>query len=170
MSSDNRYFNEALSNFTQDFSYGAAVRHLADLGYTVSEISKQLTYPATKEQIGTIVFKHYINTGIILLDPPSESSGGGAEQISYIKEEDSFGRTSFRRIVKKIEIPDLKYIPCRFGIDKYKNESEFLKSLNVLDIKDRDYILGLPWPVKTVYHIENERMRRIDSKLKKTHE
>ncbi len=41
---ENGYFNEALSNFTKDFAYGGAIRHLVDKGYTVDRIVKEFNF------------------------------------------------------------------------------------------------------------------------------
>ena len=45
------YFEEALSNFTKDFAYGGAIRHLVDHGYTVDRIIKEFHYPISIESI-----------------------------------------------------------------------------------------------------------------------
>ena len=52
------YFEEALSNFTKDFAYGGAIRHLADHGYTVDKIIKEFHYPISRESIEKIVNQH----------------------------------------------------------------------------------------------------------------
>lgn len=49
------YFEEALSNFTKDFAYGGAIRHLVDHGYTVDRIIKEFHYPISRESIEKIV-------------------------------------------------------------------------------------------------------------------
>lgn len=49
--SDNHFFNEALSNFSKDFAYGGAIRHLLDRGYTVDRIIKEFDYPVSREFI-----------------------------------------------------------------------------------------------------------------------
>ena len=49
------YFEEALSNFTKDFAYGGAIRHLVDHGYTVDRIIKEFHYPISREAIEKIV-------------------------------------------------------------------------------------------------------------------
>lgn len=49
------YFEEALSNFTKDFAYGGAIRHLVDHGYTVDRIIKEFDYPISRESIEKIV-------------------------------------------------------------------------------------------------------------------
>ena len=43
------YFEEALSNFTKDFAYGGAIRHLVD------RIIKEFQYPISRESIEKIV-------------------------------------------------------------------------------------------------------------------
>ncbi len=52
------YFEEALSNFTRDFAYGGAIRHLVDRGYTVDRIIKEFNYPISRESIEKIVEEH----------------------------------------------------------------------------------------------------------------
>lgn len=49
------YFEQALSNFTKDFAYGGAIRHLVDRGYTVDMIIKEFNYPISRESIEKIV-------------------------------------------------------------------------------------------------------------------
>lgn len=51
----NQFFNEALSNFTTDFAYGGAIRHLVNRGYTVDMIIKEFHYPLKREVIEKIV-------------------------------------------------------------------------------------------------------------------
>lgn len=53
--SDNNIFNEALHNFSTDFAYGGAIRHLVDRGYTVDKIIKEFHYPIKRETIEKIV-------------------------------------------------------------------------------------------------------------------
>lgn len=52
---ENGYFNEALSNFTKDFAYGGAIRHLVDKGYTAERIIKEFDYPLSRENIEKMV-------------------------------------------------------------------------------------------------------------------
>lgn len=52
------YFEEALSNFTKDFAYGGAIRHLVDHGYTVDRIIKEFHYPISRESIEKIVDRY----------------------------------------------------------------------------------------------------------------
>lgn len=160
---DNLYFNQALSNFTNDVAYGAAVRVLADRGCTVKEIKAQIDYPVAESKIAEAVWKHYIDTGVICLEKPEEKSH--SEKITYVLEHDAYGKPSYRRKVERIEEPLKEYVPCDFGKRMYQDKMRFENALQVLDSRDRDYILGLPWPVGTVYHVEDERIRRILGKL-----
>lgn len=150
-------FNEALGNFITDFAGGGAVRHLADTGLTVSEIMSQLDYPLPKEKVASIVWDHYVNTGVICLSEPKAT----VEKISYVKEQDQFGKTSMRRVVEVIDNSKAEYVKVDFGKRLYQNPEEFKKSLAELSAKDIDYILDLPWPLTDVYHILNDRMKRI---------
>lgn len=53
--SDNDIFNEALHNFTTDFAYGGAIRHLVDRGYTADQIIREFKYPLKRETIEKMV-------------------------------------------------------------------------------------------------------------------
>ncbi|MCQ2499177.1 MAG: hypothetical protein MJ133_09350 [Lachnospiraceae bacterium] len=159
-------FNQALNNFTMDVASGGAIRYLAKLGYTVNEIADKLTYPAPIGVIKETVWKYYLNEGIIRLDwNPLQKEGQFIENVEFVKDTDAYGRTSFRRVVTKIPADDTQYIACDFGKELYVDENAFMRRLSVLDDKDREYILGLPWPVSTVYHIADDRMKRIADRL-----
>ncbi|MBR1860338.1 MAG: hypothetical protein IJ796_00545 [Lachnospiraceae bacterium] len=158
-----KYFENALSNFMNDFAVGGSIRHLADNGFTVKEIHARLDFPIPVSKVSEAVWKHFIETGIIRLSEPDEEAF--TEKVSFVKEQDSFGRTSFRRVTEKIKNPETTYFPCDFGKMLYKDKTGFEKKLEVLSTRDKDYILGLPWPLQTVWHIADERMTRILSKL-----
>lgn len=156
---DNNYFAKALSNFTYDMASGGAIRHMADLGMTVKEISQKLDYPTPVERIQQTVWKHYIDVGVILLKNPSEMEG--LEKVSYVKEQDSYGRTSFRRVVEYEPMPKGEFVKCEFGKLLYQDREGVIALLRLLGEKDMDYILGLPWPLEPVYHRKDERIERI---------
>lgn len=166
MEKKNQYFNQALSNFMHDMASGAAIRHLADSGYTVKQIAEKLSYPTSYEQIGKTVWAHFLETGVVALEkPPTEPV---IERITYVKEYGKYGRTYFRQKKERIEQPVREYVSCDFGKRRYQNEEKFLKSLEGLWERDREYILGLPWPLQTVYHVLDERMERISEMLSDT--
>ena len=58
---ENSYFTEALSNFTKDFAYGGAIRHLVDKGYTADRIIREFHYPISRESVEKIVEDHLKN-------------------------------------------------------------------------------------------------------------
>ena len=153
------YFSKALSNFVQDFANGGAIRHLADLGYTVSEITKRLDFPVSKEKAAEIVWHHFLDTGIILMDEPPKT--GVLESVTYVKEQGKYGRITMRKVVEQKQLPGIYYVKCDFWKHLYQDKTLFLKQIQPLSQNDRDYILDLPWPLQTVYHVENERMRSI---------
>lgn len=159
MAKENEYFSKALSDFTYDVAGGDSIRHLADLGYTVKQIGSLLSFPMPKERIAAVVWKRYIEKGIICLEKPSDETY--AEQVNYVKETSEFGRVSFRRVTEKIELPRREYIECDFGKRKYQNPDGYEKWLDTLNSKDREYIEYLPWPLKNVYHVADDRIKRI---------
>lgn len=152
-------FNKALSNFINDSASGGAVRHLADLGLTVSEIMDKLDYPLPKSTVADMVWQHYLDKGIILPDEPTDKNY--AEIITYVKDVGAYGRTSLRRVVEKVELPLKEYVKCDFGKKLRRGDARFITSLDELEKKDKEYILDLPWPITPVYHVADERMVRI---------
>ena len=51
-------FEESLQNFTWDFAYGGAIRHLADHGYTAEQILKEYKYPLSLDTVQKIMDEH----------------------------------------------------------------------------------------------------------------
>ena len=157
------YFKKALANFTNDFASGGAIRHLADNGFTVKEIHARLDFPTPMSKVAETVWNHFLDKGIILTQEPV--IGEITEKIDYVKVQGEFGKTSFKRVVTQNPAIAEEYIKCDFGKRIYQNKTEFEKSLSALNERDRDYILGLPWPLTPVWHIADERMKRIMEKL-----
>jgi len=151
-------FQQAVRNFAHDLASGDAVRHLADRGMTVTEITAHLSFPTKKELVTEMVWKHYLNTGRIRLEEPV---GGTVRKVSYVKEEGSLGKTSLRQVVEEIPAPEEGYVRCTFGRELYRDRGAFLKRLERLSASDREYILDLPWPLADVWHVKDDRMERI---------
>ena len=156
----NDFFKSALNDFATDVAAGDAIRHLADKGMTIEEISENLTYPASVDNIRSVVWKHYQNNGTIRLDKP-ENNRAKPVKVDYVLEHDIYGHSSYRRVEEKTTENTLEYVACDFGRRLYNDREKFLRELDKLDKRDRDYILDLPWPIETVYHVKNERMDRI---------
>lgn len=192
---EQEYFRQALANFTFETASGGAIRHLADHGYTVGEISEKLAFPTPLDRIRDTVWKHFLDKGVLLLHEP----GTGTEQKSYdfVTEYDCFGRKSFRRVTvqgfggepirwKETVFREEKdgmlldflskrcgmdaqnasaYISCDFGLRIRREPQRVHQELEVLEKPDQDYILGLPWERQMVYHRLDPRMCRIVSGL-----
>ena len=156
-------FNKALHDFAFDVAGGAAIRHLANLGYSVSEIKKRLDFPISEKQIGQAVWKHLIDTRVICLENPSEININ--EKVTYVSCKGEYGRTYFKRVTEKIDSGEYKYIECNFGKLRYRDRVGFDEKVSELDIADQEYIRYLPWPLNTVWHREDDRIVRIVTKL-----
>ncbi|HAG70020.1 MAG TPA: hypothetical protein DCL38_08605 [Lachnospiraceae bacterium] len=48
-------FKEALQNFSRDFAYGGAIRHLVDRGYDAARIISEMKYPLPEEAVVRMV-------------------------------------------------------------------------------------------------------------------
>jgi len=159
-----KYFQNALSNFTLDVANGGAIRHLWDLGYSIREILKQLDYPSNFERVQNVVWEHLLSTGVICLGKPETSKE--QTEVSYVKEYDKYGRTSFRRVVKVRELSEEnEYIPCDFGRLMHDDKELFGKMLNCLEERQQEYITDIPWKRMRVYHRADARMKEIAEKL-----
>lgn len=93
---ENSYFQKALADFTQEAASGGAIRHLADLGYTVEEIQGELAFPTPISRIRRVVWEHLLDTGVVLREVPG--TGVVQEKVAYVREYDQYGRPSFRRV------------------------------------------------------------------------
>lgn len=188
---EDKYFKQALSDFTIEFASGDAIRSLSDKGYSVKKIKSKLDFPTPEERIREIVWKHYLENKTVCLENPKETSS--VENYTIKKVYDNYGRPSFKqvRVDADEEKPSFRqvgvkgdeevssfkqtgvkadeetkvYVECDFGKRLYKNKDDFIKSLSVLDEEEKDYILGLPWPLTNVWHVKNEHFARIISKL-----
>lgn len=192
--SEQDFFRDALSDFTFEAASGGAIRHLADLGYTVKQISEKLTYPTPYERVRGAVWKHLLDKKVILTQEP----GSGKEQgkAEYTMERDKYGRTSFRlavsgshnaepvcwreRVYSKVQDGDLAlymakiceqngennvYLSCDFGWWSRREPEKLAAAMQVLNERQREYISGLPWENLICYHKLDMRMREIAAKL-----
>ena len=160
---EGEYFKKALSNFTMDFAAGGQIKALTDKGLSVKEIKDRLDFPLPEETVRSLVWKRLLETGTVLLEAPSE--GSVTERVKYEKVQGAYGKTSFKRVSVTEENDPKEYVPCEFGKLLYKDAEAFKKSLEGLPSRDRDYVLELPWPLTTVWHVRDDRMERILSAL-----
>lgn len=222
---EKRFFQDALAGFTYEAACGGAIRHLADLGYTVRQIAGQLDYPVPYEKVRRAVWQRLVDTEVILLEEPG--SAPHRERAVYVREYDQFGRASFRRVAEdgpggfrggktaapgnhgKEALPgsrpegiagamsrggksgewkegrigggplsagepantlyartevngkDASYVSCDFGLTAEKAPEVFRRLLEALEERQRDYVEGLPWEKRRVYHRLDPRMTQI---------
>lgn len=188
--SEESYFNQALADFTYDVACGGAIRHMADKGYTVKQISERLDYPVSYGKIQKTVSHYLLEKGILCSKLPDFSEA--AADVEYIREYDRFGHSSFRKKEKERTAPiqniiwkkssffaengeklqqflskktqengeEYSYISCDFGMYE---ESD--KLYGYLDSRQREYIHGILWKQKRMYHRLDYRMMEIAGKL-----
>lgn len=101
--SEQEYFKSALSDFTYEAASGGAIRHLADLGYTVRQICDQLSFPTPYARVQKTVWQHLIDTGVVLTKEPDSVKNRKQGKAEYVVEHDKYGRASFRLIAAKEE-------------------------------------------------------------------
>ena len=158
------YFGNALRSFINDFASKDAVTHMADQGMTVTEITRRLSFPTKKELVAEMVWKHYLDTGRILLTEPAE---GMLRRVTYVKDEGEYGKTSLRQVVKECPVPEGEYIRLDLGRMLYKDRDGMLEGMKYLTEDDRNYIMDLPWPLTPVWHKSDDRMKRIQRFLER---
>ena len=182
-----KYFQKALSDFTYEAASGGAIRHLAALGYTARQISEQLTFPTPFGRVQQELWKNLVDMKVILLEEPG--SGRQKARVSYVREYDKFGRAAFRQVVEEdtdtavgewkeyreagaaaasrlqalVEKngEDSSYASLDFGLTAAKNPRRYEAQLQVMEERGREYVSGLPWENRRVYHRLNFRMREI---------
>lgn len=194
MMSEQEYFKSALSDFTHEAASGGAIRHLADLGYTARQITERLTYPTPYERVRKTVWKHLIDTGVVLTKEPGNGQPRGKAEYTVVH--DKYGRASFRLeqtpagdsgpirwrersysedkhgnlaayLADKCSEcgEDRAYISCDFGLQRKSGQEKFDTVMQVLNERQKEYISGLLWEEKTCYHRLDGRMREIIVKL-----
>ncbi len=184
----NSYFQDALARFTSEVAAGGAIRHLADIGYTVRQITERLDFPMPYARVQQEVWEYLVRKEVILLAEPG--SGVKSGRMSFVREYDRFGKASFRQIVEPEEQEKIvcwkehlaqtgesvrwlrslweenggenSYGSCDFGLlegETFKNR------MQILDKRQQEYIAGLPWMRQKVYHQLDMRMLEILLKL-----
>ena len=187
------YFKNALSNFTFEAASGGAIRHLADRGYTVDQIVRELSFPPPYERVQKTVWEHLLDQGTVLLAEPGNTR---REKASYVIDYDRYGRKSFRRVVEKASQErniswkekqfcperdgelshflkmqcaengeESSYISCDFGLLGRRAPAAYEEVLQVLDEGQRAYIRGIPWERRLCFHRLDRRMQSIIVKL-----
>lgn len=191
---ENEYFKQALSSFAMDMASGGAIKHLTNQGYTVQQIVNKLDFPTPYEKVQELVWKQMIENGCLLLEEPGngtdhekvdyiqETDSLGRKSFRKVvvscendtrihwkewnytwKSEDSFRAFLDERCVKNGEQDS--YVRCDFGLRKYRDPKGYERIIQKLTVQQKEYILGLPWELRPVYHQLNLRMREIVATL-----
>lgn len=191
---ENEYFKQALSSFAMDMASGGAIKHLTNQGYTVQQIANKLDFPTPYEKVQELVWKQMIENGCLLLEEPGngtehekvdyiqEIDSLGRKSFRKVvvscendtrihwkewnytwKSEDSFRAFLDERCVKNGEQDS--YVRCDFGLRKYRDPKGYERTIQKLTAQQKEYILGLPWELRPVYHQLNLRMREIVATL-----
>ena len=173
------YFKKALSNFAFEMASGGAIRYLTDEGYTVRQIAERLDFPTPVEKIQAAVWARLLENGTLLIEEPG--SRPKEPKYTYIKEYNQNGRPSFRRetiLREQSFTPSIhgsfssfitekctengasfSYVSLDFGLQL--RIGKFQPILNALNSRQAEYIHGLPWEMRRVYHRLDKRMQEI---------
>lgn len=191
---DNKYFENALSGFIFDMAAGSAIRHLADKGYTVKRIKDNIGYPVPFEKIQQTVWNYFLAEKILLDTEPGSKPmqdkitytekinkygrksfcGTVTRQQDYreiLWEVTEYNKENkqnfFHYISEKCNKHEEKeaYISCDFGIIQNKDLEKFHEITSVLSQRQQEYITGLPWPCRRVYHRLDLQMQEIAGSL-----
>ncbi len=187
---EQEYFKKALSNVMFDAASGGAIRHLTDLGYTVKQIAGMLSFPAPYERIQQTVWKYLADNGTICMEEPGSGreqerfayvtdhdkygkssfrrvplSGSNENAISWKESvfQETTGKSFGPWLAEKCAAngEEFSYASCDFGIQMKGNPKEFMETLELLREPYRDYIQGLLWEKRPVYHRLDRRMQEI---------
>lgn len=163
---ENEGFQKALSDFSFDMAGGGAIRHLTDLGYTVKQIQERLDFPIPVTRIQEAVWKRLMDRGVIFQEEPRSQKP--REKVNFLREYDSYGKVSFRRVAETVPQQEKGgvFLVCEFGALRYRDGEKYRKVLEALDERQAEYIDGLPWPQRKVWHRADERMLEIERRLR----
>lgn len=114
---EQKYFKQAISNFTYEAACGGAIRHLADLGYSVKQITEQLSFPVPFERVQKTVWEYFLENGVLLLEEPGKRIV--QEKADYIREYNKYGKASFRCVVSQNKaVEEIHFREKHFDIER----------------------------------------------------
>lgn len=191
---ENKYFENALSGFVFDMAGGNAIRHLTDKGYSVKRIKDMLEYPIPFEKVQKTVWEHLLDKKVLLLQEPgmkiqkdkiiyeerTDRYGRKSFCGTVLKDRDNreirWKTTEYNTNVKQNFLHYISekccqnerknsYISCDFGITAKSDCKKFEAMLSTLNNRQKEYIEGLPWPHKRIYHQLDLQMQEIAGTL-----
>lgn len=154
MNEKQTYFQDALSDFTYDAACGRAIRHLADTGFTTAQIMQRLDYPTSFAKVRHTATRYFMETGI-LLDELPVSCACLSTVFFPAADETQLYRALSAHLQENGETHS--FVSCPFGTTT--------GLLSILTAREREYIDGIEWMPKTMYHRLNRRMLEIGVQL-----
>lgn len=154
------YFEHALSDFMHDAASGGAIRHLVDLGYTTDQIMGRLDFPTPRARVEKTVCQHMLETGLLLEELPQETF---REIRLEALTETVLCRELRKRIVANGETGS--YVAWKIGTIRRDREARLEKMFACLTSREKEYLLGIPWEAKVMYHRLNSRMLEISVQM-----
>ncbi len=155
---DDNYFQDALFDFVHDAASGRAIRHLVDAGYTTAQIMKELDYPTPFVKIQHTVTRYLKETGILLETLPVTPESLHTVQLSDMPQDKLFSLLA-QQIISNGE--ENSYISCPFYGSNSQDRTKTAHALSVLTTREREYLEGIAWDGKIMYHRLNRRMLEI---------
>ena len=113
-------FQKALNNFVRDFGYGDAIMHLADDGFTLSQIKGRIGSHLPEEYLCERMIKSYVDRGNALLAEPGSAP---KEKVSMVKDVGEFGQVSFRQVREIIEEPSISFVSYKWTGEDWEGDS-----------------------------------------------
>ena len=163
----NDYFQDALSDFMHDAASGRAIRHLVDVGYTTAQIMKELDYPTPFEKVRHTVTRYLKESGILLNQLPDNARDMRTLWLGDMTQEALFAFLA-EQINRNGE--ENSYISCPFGMAIMKTDKKAAQALSMLTAREREYLDGIDWGEKRMYHRLNRRMLEIGAQIAKSTE
>lgn len=162
MGEEPRYFEDALSDFIHEMTSAGAIRHLVDAGYSVEQIMNTLDYPTPRERVEQTVYRYMTESGILLTRLPMKEEAMRRYNLKHpsIKELSDILREKMDR--NGIE---RSYASCPFGAYGKKDTELLRGQLSCLTSREQEYILGIRWEQKVMYHRLNDPMLEIGKYL-----
>lgn len=155
-----RYFQEALSDFTYDAASGRAIRHLAATGHTAAQIMQMLDYPVSMAKIEQTLTRFLKESGILCESLPVLMENNNHIYVPAAGEHHIYSHL-LPYIDKNGE--ENSYISCPFGVrDTFSTVSKLLTSLTT---REQEYIHGIIWEPRLMYHRLDRRMLEIGVQL-----
>ena len=159
---NNKYFQDALSDFVYDAASGRAIRHLVNAGLTTTQIMKELDYPTPFEKIQHTVTRYLKETGILLEELPAAPANLHVIHLGDLPQDELFTFLA-QHVTNNGE--ENSYVSCPFGITGKKTGSKTIQRLSMLTAREREYLDGIKWGNQIMYHRLNRRMLEIGIQL-----